>query len=84
MNVSPEIIATMKLRLAPQAKPTQKLEVTFNTISGQEVAYFTAEQTNGTDLARVYRYLLEARAEGVVGANYNMPDYGKFSARLVP
>ena len=52
-----------------------KIEVKFNTISGQERVVYERSELIDTDLLRIFDSLAAQRDSGVVGATYNLPQY---------
>lgn len=60
-----------------------KLKVAFNTLTGRIELTMGADEVRNTDLEPYFERLIAMRADGVVGATYEIPAYGKVEFTLV-
>ena len=62
---------------------TYSLKCNFNVLTGPVEVTYSWDQIQGTDLERYYLSLVSQRQYGVIGATYNMPQYGRVELNLV-
>lgn len=59
------------------------VSITFSTIGGRENLLMTVEEALKTEVAPQVRSVLERRAEGVVGAQFNLPFFGRVNIDII-
>lgn len=59
------------------------VSITFSTLSGRKTLFLSAEEALKTEVADQVRSVLDRRSEGVVGAEFQLPFFGRVNIDIV-